>query len=91
MEFLSSGVRRTCCHARPAPARRRGCRRLRGASRARTRASPGANVAHLGDRVQGRHNGTEGTMSTTDGTEILVGTALTGENRSVGHSLLNGG
>jgi hypothetical protein len=30
-------------------------------------------------------------MSTTDGTEILVGTPLTGENRSVGHSLLNGG
>jgi len=30
-------------------------------------------------------------MSTTDGTEILVSTALTGENRSVGHSLLNGG
>jgi hypothetical protein len=30
-------------------------------------------------------------MSTTDGTEILVSTAFTGENRSVGHSLLNGG
>jgi hypothetical protein len=30
-------------------------------------------------------------MSTTDGTEILAGSALTGENRSVGHSVPNGG
>jgi hypothetical protein len=36
-------------------------------------------------------NGTEGTMSTTDGTEILAGIARTAENGSVGHSLPNGG